>query len=308
MKKMMKINIFSNKVTSVLLCLSACVLWGSLFPLIKVGYASFKISANDIPSIILFAGLRFLISGIVLIILSGVKQKKFDKPEKDNIKYILSGALFTIILHYSFTYVALSLGEGSKSAIVKQIGFLFLSCFAFLFDKGDSWSVRKMLAGVLGFLGIIATNSDGTGFSLEFADFILILASFCSIFGSVVAKKSTEIMSSARYVAYSQLMGGIFLCLAGLIMGGEIVYIDLKAVLVFAYICFASLSAYLTWNVLLEYNSLSKLAVIKFAEPLFAVILSGIILNENIFKVSYLIALVLILAGILVENVKGRSE
>ena len=123
---MVNTNIFSNKVTSVLLCLLTCVLWGSLFPIIKVGYSSFEILSGDIPSIILFAGIRFFISGLVLIMISSIKQKKFDKPQKSDMKHILLGALFTIILHYSLTYIALSLGEGSKSAIIKQIGFLFL--------------------------------------------------------------------------------------------------------------------------------------------------------------------------------------
>ncbi len=284
-----------------------CALWGSLYPMIKVGYTAFRISTDDIPSIILFAGLRFFISGIILIALSSIKQKKFDRPEKNNIGCILLGALFAIILHYGFTYVALSFGEGSKSAIIKQVGFLFLSCFAFLFDKEDRLSPRKILAGLLGFIGIIATNSDNSGFSFAIGDLLLVLASFCSIFGSVIAKKSTKIMASARYVAYSQLAGGIFLCAVGLLLGGKIMYVDLKAVFVFAYICFASISAYLMWNILLKYNSLSKLAIIKFTEPLFAVVFSGLILHENIFKLSYLIALVLMLAAIIIENVKGKD-
>ncbi len=305
---MAKTNLFSNKYTSILMCLSTCILWGSLFPVIKVGYASFKISSSDIPTIILFAGLRFFISGIVLILLSSINQKKLDKPKKADIKYILLGALLTIILHYSFTYVALSLGEGSKSAIIKQIGFLFLSCFAFLFDRNDKWSLRKMIAGILGFLGIIATNSDGGGFTFKIADSLLIIASFCSISGSVVAKNSSKTVPSARFVAYSQLIGGVFLCVAGLFLGGKISYIDFKAVLVFAYICTASISAYLIWNILLKYNSLSKLAIIKFTEPLFAVILSGAILGESVLKLSYLIALVLILTAILIVNIKSKES
>ena len=103
-------------------------------------------------------------------------------------------------------------------------------------------------------------------------------------------------MSSSCFVAYSQLFGGIFLSVVGLILGGGITYIDFGAILVFAYICAASIGAYLIWNILLEYNDLSKMAIVKFAEPLFAVILSGAILNEDILKPTYLIALVLILS------------
>lgn len=305
---LMKNNIYENKHTSVLLCLLACLLWGSLFPIIKMGYSSFEISSSDVPSIVLFAGLRFLISGIVLIVLSSIKQKRFDIPQKSNIKYIILGALFTIILHYSLTYIALSLGEGSKSAIIKQIGFLFLSCFAFVFDKKDKWSVKKTIAGIIGFCGIISTNSEEAGFILKAVDIILIASSFCSIYGSVVAKKSSKYLSSSQFVAYSQFLGGMILCVAGIGFGGRITHIDVMAVLVFGYICLASISAYLIWNLLLKYNNLSRLAIIKFTEPLFAVILSGVILKENIFKLSYLIALILILLAILVENLNLKRK
>lgn len=299
-------NIFLNPVGSVLICLLVCLLWGSLFPTIKVGYEAFKISSEDIPTIILFAGLRFFISGIILILISGIQHKKFVYPEKANIKNVLLGALFTIILHYGLTYMGLSLGEGSKSAIIKQTGFLFLSCFAFLFDKSDKWSADKTLAGIIGFCGIIVTSADGTGFTFKIGDALLVASSFCSVFGSVVSKKTVKTMSPMLFVAYSQFIGGTALSIAGVLLGGRISHIEPISVLVFSYICIASIGAYLLWNILLKYNSLSKLSIIKFSEPLFAVVLSGIILGESIFKISYMIALILILMSIVIENVRGK--
>ena len=45
-----------------------------------------------------------------------------------------------------------------------------------------------------------------------------------------------------------------------------------------------------------------KLAIIKFTEPLFAVILSGVILGENVLKLSYLVALILILTAFIFRS------
>ena len=111
---------------TLLLALLVMALRGSLFPMIKIGYAAFNIVSSDIPTIILFAGMRFTFSGIILITIFSVKAKSFAMPKRCEILPILLGALVTIILHYSFTYLALSIGEGSKTAIVKQICFLFL--------------------------------------------------------------------------------------------------------------------------------------------------------------------------------------
>lgn len=285
-----------------MLAILVMALWGSLFPMIKIGYEAFNIVSSDIPTIILFAGMRFTFSGIILICISSVKAKCFDLPKKHEILPILLGALVTIILHYSFTYLALSIGEGSKTAIVKQICFLFLGCFAFLFDKSDRFTVNKAIAAILGFCGIIATAYDGTAIVFALGDLLLLLASVCSAGGTIISKKATQIVAPMKFVAYSQFFGGVFLLAAGLILGGKITHIDPKAIGVFLYICTASITAYTLWNMLLKSGSVSKLSIIKFTEPLFAVIFSGIILGENIFRLSYLIALVLMLVSLLVEN------
>ena len=61
------------------------------------------------------------------------------------------------------------------------------------------------------------------------------------------------------------------------------------------------------WNVLIKYNSLSKLSIIKFTEPLFAVIFSGLLLGESIFRLNYLFAFIIILASILISNLTPKK-
>ena len=296
-----------NTLKTLLLALIVMALWGSLFPMIKIGYKAFGIISSDIPTIILFAGLRFTFSGIVLAIICSSREKKFELPKKSEITPILLGALVTIILHYSFTYLALSIGEGSKTAIVKQICFLFLGCFAFLFDKSDKFSVNKIIAACLGFAGIIATAWDGQAIVFKLGDLLLLLASVCSAGGTIISKKATQIVKPMKFVAYSQLFGGIVLFIAGLLLGGKLSVINARAIGVFLYICAASIIAYTLWNMLLKDGSVSKLSIIKFTEPLFAVIFSGILLGENVLRISYLVALLLMLAALIVENKASKA-
>ncbi len=300
-------KLFSGRVSSVILALIVCALWGTLFPFIKIGYSTFHISSNNIPSIILFAGTRFTVSGIIMIALFSATKRKFLKPKKSDILPILAVAAFTIILHYFFTYMALAIGEGSKTAIIKQIGFLFLSCFSFLFIKTDRFTWKNIICGILGFLGIIVTNLNGGAFTFALGDALLIIASFCSVAGTIVTKKAVKKTDPLTLVAYSQFFGGIFLVILGLTLGGRIPHVDIKSIGSLAYICFASISAYVIWNVLIKYNSLSKLSIIKFTEPLFAVIFSGLLLGESIFRLNYLFAFIIILASILISNVNMKS-
>ena len=60
---------------------------------------------------------------------------------------------------------------------------------------------------------------------------------------------------------------------------------------------------YCLWYYIVSKSSeLSKLFVIKFAEPFFACIFGAILLGEDIFKLQYLLAFVLISAGIAIGN------
>ena len=302
-----KNRFITGNTVGVLLALVVCALWGSLFPFVKIGYAAFHIVGGDIPSIVLFAGVRFTLSGVVLLLISAAKERRLTLPSKIVMLPMALVALTSIVLHYSFTYIGLSLGEGSKSAIIKQVGFLFLSCFAFLFDKADRFTIPKLLSGILGFVGIIVTGLDGTGFHFGTGDAVLILASFCSVASYILSKQAMVHMSPVLLVAYSQLLGGVVLCVGGLALGGRITHVDTHAAAVFGYICAASIIAYTLWNTLLKYHSVSKLSVIKFAEPLFAVVFSGLLLNENVLRPTYGIALVIILTAILLSHYKRRA-
>ena len=77
---------------------------------------------------------------------------------------------------------------------------------------------------------------------------------------------------------------------------------NLKPALVFLYICTASICAYVLYSYILRTSSLSKMFIIKFAEPLFACVFGAILLGENIFKLQYLAAFILISLGIILGN------
>ena len=139
-------------------------------------------------------------------------------------------------------------------------------------------------------------------------DLLLLLASACSAAGTIISKRATQIVAPMKFVAYSQFFGGVFLLAVGMILGGKINHADIKAICVFLYICAASITAYTLWNMLLKSGSVSKLSIIKFTEPLFAVIFSGIILGEKIFRASYLVALVLLIAALIIEHREPKTK
>ncbi|MEE0946354.1 MAG: EamA family transporter [Acutalibacteraceae bacterium] len=294
-----------NSLKTISLSLLVMALWGSLFPMVKIGYSAFNINSASIPDIIMFAGVRFVICGLVVCAYSYLRKERIAAPKGKNILYIFIMGLFSIVLHYAFTYIGLSSTDSSKTALIKQLGVLIYVCFAFLFFKNEKFSALKIVGAVIGFCGIIAINYNPDGIRFSVGDILIIAASVCTVISSIISKKSVEGNSPFWITGISQLTGGIILLVAAFVMGAEMLTFDFKSILVFAYICTASICAYTLWYYVLKNNSLSKMFIIKFAEPLFACIFGAVFLGENIFKIQYLLAFVLISTGIILGN---RSE
>ena len=302
-----------GNVKTVLLSLIVMALWGSLFPCIKIGYQAFCISGTDIPSILMFAGTRFTICGVVICSIALCKKDKIQTPKVKTIGIFLFIGLFSIILHYAFLYIGISVTDSSKTALIKQFGSLIYVCFAFLFFKNETFSVYKIIGAIVGFLGIIAINFNAEGITFALGDILIVCASVCTVAANIISKKILLKNSPFWLTGISQLSGGIVLMLIAVIFGANLLSVTWESLAVFVYICTASTIAYLLWNYILRTSDLSNMFIIKFAEPLFACIFGAILLHENIFQWQYLIAFILISAGIILGNKtkkggKGESQ
>lgn len=289
-----------RKINSLIMALLVMFLWGSLFPTVKLGYQAYGIQA--IGDLLLFAGVRFTICGVAICLFSGIRQKENFRPVKGAMGPILLSGLFAIILHYACTYTALNLTDSSKTAILKQVGALFYICFSALFFKEDKLTVRKLLGAVLGFAGIIAINLSSVGVVFQTGDALIIAASFCSVFANIISKKVFKRVEPITATGVSQLFGGVVLLAAGLAMGGQMSFTADRSALILLYICLASTFGYCIWFTIVKNGELSKLFIIKFAEPVFASVCGAVLLGENIFRIQYLAAFVLIALGICISQ------
>lgn len=283
------------------------ILWGSLFPFIKIGYEAFSINQESVPDILVFAAMRFIVCGIIVSAIALVRRDSLSENKIKGIGSVLLMGLFFIVLHYAFTYIGLTMTDSSKTALLKQLGSLFYICLAFLFIKGESFSIFKIIGAVLGFGGIIAINFTGNGLTFAVGDILIILASVCSVVSTILSKNCVQKISPFWITGISQFFGGIALLIAGVVMKGSFPTFNLKAFFTFAYICTASIIAYVLFTYVQKNTTNSRLLIIKFAEPLFACIFGAILLGEDILKLQYLVAFVLICGGIYLGSVKKEE-
>ena len=282
------------------LSLLVMLLWGTLFPMVKLGYSAYNIVS--VGDIIFFAGVRFTVCGAIICLHVLLTDKIAFKSVPSTIFPILLTGLFEVILHYSFTYTALKLTDSSKTAILKQVGVLFYVCFSSLFFKEDKPSLWKFIGVLLGFSGIIVINTSSKGISFNIGDVLIIAASFCTVFANIISKKAFKKVEPVVLTGISQLFGGIVLLAIGKLSGGSMSFTPNASSLVFVYICFASIVSYILWYTVVKSGELSKLFIIKFAEPAFACIFGALILGENILNIQYLAAFILISGGIYISN------
>ncbi len=293
-----------------LLATLCCLLWGSAFPLIKIGYNLFKIDTSDSMSIILFAGIRFFIAGILCVLFLSVKNKKIVLPQKNSGKNILILCLFQTVIQYLFFYLGLARTSGVKASIVESFSvFAALIISVFIF-KQEKISMAKIIGCCVGIFGVVLVNMGGkSAFSFTVGDLFIFISCISYAFSTVFMKKLSLRFSPTILSGYQFMLGGLIMMICGFAFGGRIETISIKGIFVLLFLAFISACAYSLWSVLLKYNPVSKVAVFGFLNPVFGVILSAILLKEgSVLSLKNILALVICCLGIYLVNSEKKAE
>lgn len=292
------------------IALICCLLWGSAFPMIKIGYKLFEISNDDTASIILFAGVRFFFAGFLTILIFSLLSKKMLKPTKDSAKPIIVLSVFQTILQYLFFYLGLAYTTGVNASIINGTSVFIALIISSLIFKQEKLNSKKIIGTLLGFVGVFIAGYIGTGSELGFriGDIMILLSSTSYAFSSVFMKKYSSSNNPAMLSGYQFMLGGFVMIAVGVAMGGKLKFTDMKAILVLVYLAFLSAIAYSLWSIMLKYNDVSRVAIFGSFTPIFGFILSYILLGENNGSLLYnLLGLILVVVGMTIVNFRKRT-
>lgn len=128
-------NLFQNRIFAYFAAVFCTLLWGTAFPFIKLGYSSFEIAESDIGSKLLFAGLRFAIAGVMVLVFLCVCERKFTLPNKDEILPVTVLGLVMTAGQYIFTYIGIGFTSGTNTSIITACASFFTVLSAPLFLK-----------------------------------------------------------------------------------------------------------------------------------------------------------------------------
>ncbi|WP_455714976.1 DMT family transporter [Anaerosporobacter sp.] len=309
----LKGNYLENTAIVCLIATICCILWGSAFPAIKIGYGYFGIGGNDSASQILFAGCRFALSGIFTIVLGSVMSRKILTPKRQSLNKIFILSLFQTVLQYIFFYIGLANTSGVKAAIIGGSNVFISIIIACVFFRLEKLSWKKIIGCILGFAGVVIINlaKDGLDLHMKFTgEGFVLLSAVANAISSVFIKSYSKDENPVVLSGYQFFVGGLIMMLLGGVWGGKLTVITGKGIGMLIYLAMVSAVAYALWGILLKYNPVSKVAVFGFVNPISGVILSSIFLNEDnqTFGMKGLIALVLVCMGIFIVNYQRTNE
>lgn len=287
----------------------ACFLWGSATPVIKIGNEMFSIESGDTWKLILFAGMRFSLAGLMVILFDSLIRRKPSLPNPRSWGRIALHGLFQTVLQYTFFYIGVAHCSGVHAAIFSGMSSLLailMACFLFRQEKPHP---GKLVGCVVGFCGILAMNlnGEGGGFSLQ-GEGAMLVAGLSAAVASCLARIYSRTERSVVLTGWQFLLGGLCLCGFGLLGGGRISFPSAASVLLLMYLSFVSAVAYSLWTLLISRTSVSMVSIYGFLTPLFGVLLSAIILREadQAFSLNSLSALALVCVGIVCVNRLGN--
>lgn len=311
MEQSKKGTVFTKTGVVILLAVVCAVLWGTAVPGVKIGYDMFQIAPDDNASKLLFAGIRFGIAGFVTILFASLKRKRVCLPNKRNIVGILVLGLVQTTLQYVLFYLGLANTTGVKASIFGAVSTFFAVILSHFIYRNDKLNRFKLVGCIAGFAGVVIVNLGLGGLEASFSfqgEGFIILAALSSAIGALLSKNVASNGDSITITGWQLLIGGAVLFLIGL-PRGKLNPVGPEAFLLLGYLILVSAVAFVIWTALLYYNPVGKITIYNFMTPVFSVILSAVILGENLWDWRYLVALILVCFGIsAVNRVKMPKE
>lgn len=302
-----RIAIFQRPAWVVVFALTAAIAWGWAFPLIKVGFGAFGITADMTGSKMLFAGIRFAVAGLIVLTVARSSGRSFKTSKVADWKFLLAFALMNTSLHYFFFYVGMSHSEGSRAAILNSLSTFLVVLLACACFKSDKLTSRKLVGCVVGFSGILALNLGGaeSGRFTWLGDGMIIMNAICGAVSGLMTRGLSRRIDVFVGTGLSLTIGGMLLIIPGLALGGTLPNVNLLGIICLLLLIAISALGFALYNKLLSCNPVGKVAIYNSLIPIVGAVTSCLCLGEA-FHLKYALAGGLAALGIYIIN-KGKN-
>lgn len=304
-----------NRSKLYLFAIICTMLWGSAIPTIKLGYDVFSIQPSATADKLLFAGIRFLGAGLLILIPLGILSKKLTM-NKEFLKQALPLGLIQTAAQYFFMYIGLAYTTGVNSSVFNAIGTLLYIVLAWIIFRDEKISKAKLAGCIIGFSGILlnslATQQMGI---LSFrGDGFIIIANICVAVGFLYSKHSVKQSDPFLLTGVQMSIGGLILLILGLSMGGCLPEITKGGVILLFYLMIVSAVAFSLWTLLLKEYPSTLVGMFNFLTPVFGAVFSyllsllGFLDESGAFTIYTVLAILCSAIGIFLSSIAQKSR
>lgn len=271
------------------------IVWGINWPLSKI--------ALTYAPPLLFAGIRTVIAGIILIIAALPKRKQLNLRQLWPV-YLVS-AFLSIVFYYGFQTIGLQyVPSGLFSAIV-FLQPVLLGIFAWIW-LGERMYGLKIAGLVIGFLGVASLSLGGLTGSISPIGVLLALASALSwALATVYTKRNAARVDMLWMTAMQIMIGGVILLAAGSASESwaDITWSPAFIVNTLFIAVFVIALGWMVYFKLINEGEAGKVGSFTFLIPLISIGSSVVLLHEQI-TVNLVIGMLLIVSSIILVNVR----
>lgn len=253
-----------------------CVIWGSTWLVIKIGYGGlgpFNVAA-----------LRFLLAGLMLAAMIPALGARWPRTRHEWLLICWVGIVL-FGADYGLIYWGEQFLDSGLTAILFATLPLITVAFAHVYVPGDRITPRKLAGTLLAFLGVVALFGESLRLDLtRLAPMAaIIVAAVCAAAAGVASKRHGTAMHAATLNAPAMLVGSVVLGIAAMVTGeGLRLPTDAATWAAIAYLAVAgSVVTFLVYFSLLKTWSVTSLSFIAVFTPAIALVLGFVFLDER---------------------------
>ena len=283
--------------------IAICILWGTTYLFIRIGVES-------IPPM-LFAGFRWLIAGIILITILRLSGKQFPKK----VELIHISIIGIALLGFGNGLVVVGeqyVESGLAALLITTVPFWMVGLESFL-PKGPKLNWMVITGLIVGSMGVGLIFGGDLKYVFETKYLIGVL----SILGAVVSWSLGSVYSKYKKVSVHPLMSasvqmlivGSLQIILGTVLGEFAgLHFTQSGVMSLVYlIVMGSIFGYGSYIYAIEHLPLSLVSTYAYVNPIIALVLGWIFLNEQL-NIFILLASIVIIAGVVLVKIGSNKR
>ncbi|MGH1336199.1 MAG: EamA family transporter [Aureispira sp.] len=279
------------------------IIWGST-------YLFNKIIVQELPPFLL-AGIRFVAAGVLIFLFTFATGKFKRSTKKQLINSAIVGLLFLAIGNGCVVWALQYIDSGFTALLISTQPLLLI--FMLFFIEKKPLLPKSLLGAALGMLGIyLLMNQDTISLSTEklwgVGAVVISLVSWG--YGSIFVSKADLPEGSFVNTGYQMLFGGLMMLVISVVLQEPItplLTMSNKAVYSMVYlIIFGSIIAFTAFNYLLLSVSPEKVATSTYVNPIVALYLGSLVLEEVISYQSMIAAAILLTGVYFINSSKSK--